>query len=145
MTIEAKQFEEWVNKNRKKIGLPPQIIITPGIEKELTEKLDFNGEKFTIEVLDRDLNEEIIREMHKKLSLVKDLMSFDPKKQKFYAAETGKLMVKEIDELLDDYKKLCNTHIEMCKKIEEINKFIEEKTQNEYKQNSRGIWNIFKF
>ena len=42
LTIGTNQFEEWVNKNRKKIGLPPQIT-TPGIEKESAEKLDFNG------------------------------------------------------------------------------------------------------
>ena len=72
-------------------------------------------------------------------------MNFDPKKQRFYAAETGKLMIKEIGELLDGYKKLCHNHNEICKKIEEINKIIDQKTLNEDQKNSKGFWNIFKF
>ena len=145
MTIPAKQFEELVNENRKRIGLSPQIMTSTGMAKDLSEKLNFDGERFNVEVVERDLNEEIIKDINKKLFQVKDLMNFDPKKQKFYAAETGKLLIKEIDELLDDYKRLCNIHSEMCKKVEDINKVIEEKTQNEKKKNFKGIWKMFKF
>jgi len=152
LTIDPKEFEQLVDENRKKLALPSAPVDTSDPVKEGMEKFSVTPfddkeemKRFNVEMAERDYNEETIKDVSKKLNSVKDSLSFDPKKQKFYQAETGKLMIKEIDELLEDYKKLVNQHAEMCKKVEEINKVIEEKPGSGARKNGKKLWNLFKF
>jgi len=147
LKIESQEFANYVDENRKKLGLPPQAEVTPGNDLRNAEKLNVNtvAERFNVEVIEKDYNEEIIKDISKKFYQMKDSLNFDPKKQKFHITETPKLLVKEVDELLDEYKKLCNMHAEMCRKVVDINKTIQEKSQNGQKKNGKKLWNLFKF
>jgi len=155
LKIDPEEFETLVSENRKTLGLAPQsLICTTNSAEELgkSERATVTGfdskdetKRFNVELAEKDTSEETLRDVTRKLGQIKELTSFDAKKQKFYTVEPGKILVKEVDELLEDYKRICNQHYELSKKVEEINKVIEEKSEKAGKKNGRRLWGLFKF
>jgi len=154
LKIEVEDFDRNVNENRNRLGLPTTVAPYQDLESngKASHKNSINGingqkeiNRFNVEFTEKDNNEEIVKEIIKKFSQLKNFTTFDPKNQRFYGIESDKLLIKDVNELLEDYKKLCNQHLDLCKKVEEIRNVIEEKSNQNTKPNSKKLWNLFKF
>lgn len=111
-------------------------------EKSNEDNKEANDNKVPIETVES--MKENFQDIIKKVMNLKDSINFEPKSKKFYGITSNNLKIGEIPELVNDYNALINQHKELCKKIEEITQFIEDKNANK-KADRNKLLGLFRF
>jgi len=89
-----------------------------------------------------EIEESIVSDRHiaKRINDIRPFAKYEIKEAKFHNSEFTKLTVNDLEELFNEYKKLCLLHQKATQKIENLVTQVEEKTNNPTKKPAAPSW-----